>query len=122
MATMPPSGRSSPGGAPKTTCNSAAAMAKTPELSVVVVGYRMQRELPRTLRSLSPAMQRGIRADQYEIILIDNGSPEPMGMEKFPAFGAQVSCHRIDNASASPAAAANFGLRQARGRLIGMMV
>lgn len=82
----------------------------------------MARELPRTLLSLSPAMQRGIRADEYEIILIDNGSPGPMPLGAFPAYGAQVSCHTIANASASPAAAANFGLKQARGRLIGMMV
>jgi glycosyltransferase involved in cell wall biosynthesis len=95
---------------------------KAPDLSVVVIGYRMERELPRTLRSLSPAMQRGIRADQYEIILIDNGSPEPMRLETYPTHGAQVSCHRIEKASVSPAAAANFGLKQARGRLIGMMV
>ncbi|HTZ38470.1 MAG TPA: glycosyltransferase [Stellaceae bacterium] len=95
---------------------------KPPELSVVVVGYRMQRELPRTLRSLSPAMQRDIAAGDYEIILVDNGSPEPMPMERFPAFGAQVSCHHIANAAVSPAAAANFGLRQARGRVIGLML
>jgi glycosyltransferase involved in cell wall biosynthesis len=95
---------------------------KAPDLSVVVIGYRMQRELPRTLRSLSPAMQRGIKADQYEIILIDNGSPEPMPLDKFPTYGAQISCHYISNASVSPAAAANFGLKQARGRIIGMMV
>jgi hypothetical protein len=95
---------------------------KPPELSVVIIGYRMARELPRTLRSLSPAMQRGIKADQYEIILIDNGSPEPMPLEQFPTYGAQVFCHRFETASVSPAAAANFGLRQARGRLIGMMV
>jgi glycosyltransferase involved in cell wall biosynthesis len=95
---------------------------KAPDLSIVVIGYRMERELPRTLRSLSPAMQRGIRADQYEIILIDNGSPEPMPLDKFPTYGAQVACHWIENACASPAAAANFGLQQARGRLIGMMV
>jgi hypothetical protein len=95
---------------------------KAPDLSVVVVGYQMQRELPRTLRSLSPAMQRDIRADEYEIVLVDNGSPEPMDMANFPTFGAQVCCHRIENASVSPAAAANFGLRQARGRIIGMMV
>ena len=95
---------------------------KAPELSVIVIGYNMTRELPRTLRSLSPAMQRGIKAEQYEILLIDNGSPEPMKLQAFPTFGAQVSCHRIDNASVSPAAAANFGLKQARGRLIGVMV
>jgi hypothetical protein len=45
-----------------------------------------------------------------------------MPLAAFPAYGAQVSCHTIANASASPAAAANFGLKQARGRLIGMMV
>jgi glycosyltransferase involved in cell wall biosynthesis len=95
---------------------------KAPDVSVVVIGYRMERELPRTLRSLSPAMQRGIKAEQYEIILIDNGSPAPMPLDKFPTYGAQVSCHWIENASASPAAAANFGLKQARGRLIGVMV
>lgn len=95
---------------------------KAPDLSVVVIGYRMDRELPRTLRSLSPAMQRGIRPEDYEIILIDNGSPEPMAMASYPAHGAQVSCHTIANASVSPAAAANFGLKQARGRLIGVMV
>ena len=64
---------------------------KTPDLSVVVIGYRMERELPRTLRSLSPAMQRGIKAEQYEIILIDNGSPEPMPLDKFPTYGAQIA-------------------------------
>lgn len=95
---------------------------KPPELSVVIVGYRMERELPRTLRSLSPAMQRGIKADQYEIILIDNGSPEPMPLDTFPTHGAQVLCHRFETSSASPAAAANFGLRQARGRLTGVMI
>jgi glycosyltransferase involved in cell wall biosynthesis len=95
---------------------------KPPELSVVVVGYRMERELPRTLRSLSPALQRGIKPDQYEIILIDNGSPEPLQLDTFPTYGAQVICHRFETSSASPAAAANFGLRQARGRLIGMMI
>ncbi|HML10166.1 MAG TPA: hypothetical protein VK432_04850 [Stellaceae bacterium] len=95
---------------------------KAPDLSVVVIGYKMDRELPRTLRSLSPAMQRGIRADAYEIILIDNGSPEPMATAGYPDFGAQVSSHYIPDASVSPAAAANFGLKQARGRLIGVMV
>lgn len=95
---------------------------KAPDLSVVVIGYKMDRELPRTLRSLSPEMQRGIRADEYEIVLIDNGSPEPMAMAGYPSYGAQVSCYTIADASASPAAAANYGLKQARGRLIGMMI
>ena len=97
-------------------------MTKTPELSVVVVGYRMNRELPRTIRSLSPAMQRGIRADQYELIVIDNGSPEPMPLDEFPAYGAQIFRHRFDTDAPSPAAAANFGLGRARGRIKGVLI
>jgi hypothetical protein len=31
---------------------------RAPKISIVVVAYHMTRELPRTLRSLSPAMQR----------------------------------------------------------------
>ena len=69
---------------------------KAPDLSVVVIGYRMARELPRTLRSLSPAMQRGIKADQYEIILIDNGSPERMPLDKFPKIvAADAACQAL---------------------------
>jgi hypothetical protein len=49
----------------------------SPKLSVIVVGYNMARELPRTIRSLSPAMQRGIHPRDYEVILIDNGSTQP---------------------------------------------
>jgi hypothetical protein len=37
----------------------------------------MARELPRTIRSLSPIMQRGIDPADVEVILIDNGSTEP---------------------------------------------
>jgi hypothetical protein len=95
---------------------------KTPELSVVVVGYRMERELPRTIRSLSPTMQKGIRAEQYEIIVVDNGSPQPMPLDTYPAYGAQIFRHRLETSSASPAAAANFGLRQARGRVKGVLI
>jgi Glycosyl transferase family 2 len=109
-------------GVPNTASEPQAAMAKTPELSVVLVGYRMDRELPRTIRSLSPAMQKGIRPDQYEVIVIDNGSPEPMPLSEYPDYGAQIFHHRFETTSASPAAAANFGLRQARGRLKGVLI
>ena len=93
-----------------------------PELSVVVVAYRMARELPRTLRSLSPEMQRGIRAEQYEIIVVDNGSPQPIAIETIPTLSAQVNYYRFEKAPVSPASAINFGLQRARGTLIGVMI
>ena len=46
-------------------------------LSVVVVAHDMARELPRTLRSLSRRYQLGLPADDYEVIVVDNGSADP---------------------------------------------
>jgi hypothetical protein len=95
---------------------------RAPELSVVVVGYRMARELPRTLHSLSPAMQQGIAAGQYEIIVVDNGSPQPLEPAGGALPGLRLSWHRIAPAPPSPVRAINFGLWRARGRLIGVMI
>ena len=49
-----------------------------PRLSIVVATYRMQREVPRTILSLLPPRQRHVDDLDYEIIVIDNGSPEPL--------------------------------------------
>src|SRR5690348_14796062 len=91
--------------------------ARTPALSVVVVAYEMRRELPRTLRSLTVPYQRDIDDDEYEIIVVDNGSSAPLEVDS-PA----VRLHRLDPAPASPAHAANVGIALAQGELIGLVV
>ncbi len=93
-----------------------------PALSVVVVVYDMARELPRTLRSLCPPYQVGITTDEYEVIVVDNGSPEPLDAETLRAFPGRLRSLRIDPASPSPVGAANAGLAQADGELVGMMI
>lgn len=45
-----------------------------PALSVVVVSYNMRRELPRTLCTLGAKYQQNVVQDDYEVILVDNGS------------------------------------------------
>ena len=89
-------------------------------LSVVVVAYGMERELPRTLQSLATPYQRGIEAEDYEIVVIDNGSPRPVTPPD--GLAPSVRVHRIDGASASPARAANVGIGLARGELIGLVI
>ena len=43
------------------------------QLSVIVIAYAMQREIPRTLQALARSYQT-IGADlDYEVILVDNG-------------------------------------------------
>jgi hypothetical protein len=48
------------------------------DLSVVVVVHNMAREAPRTLFSLSATYQRNIGPEEYEVIVIDNGSTPPL--------------------------------------------
>lgn len=91
-------------------------------LSVVVVAYDIERELPRTLRTLMTPYQRGIGEDDYEIVVVDNGSPTPISATLSADLLAAVRLHRIEQASVSPAQAANVGVALAAGELIGLVV
>jgi hypothetical protein len=91
-------------------------------LSIVVVAYDMTRELPRTLRSLSPPYQFGLDGEDYEIIVVDNGSPEPL--HEMPTHDSRVRLRtvRMHHASPSPASAANHGLGLADGDVVGLFI
>ncbi len=48
------------------------------KLSVIVISFNMQREIPRTLQSLTRQYQEGCEELDYEVLVIDNGSPQPI--------------------------------------------
>src|SRR5207302_430598 len=87
-----------------------------------VVAYNMPREIPRTIRTLSPQIQRGIRPEQYEIIVVDNGSTRPFDRELCMQWGADPIFQAVASPNPSPCAAVNKGLQLARGELIGVLV
>jgi hypothetical protein len=91
-------------------------------MSVVVVVHDMARELPRTLRSLSPGRQRGMQPDDYEVIVVDNGSAEPVDDVVVAGFEGRLRLERMDPAPPSPARAANLGLQLATADLLGLVV
>ena len=93
-----------------------------PLVSVVVVVHTMPREIPRTLRSLSPDYQRGIDADDYEVIVVDNGSDEPLDEDMLASFPGTLRSYRLAPAPPSPARAVNLGLERSRGRVIGLSI
>ncbi|MBV9080614.1 MAG: glycosyltransferase family 2 protein, partial [Elusimicrobia bacterium] len=96
--------------------------ARSPSVSVVVIVHDMAREAPRTLRSLSPAYQQHLAADDYEIIVIDNGSTVPLDVGTVTEIASNARLIRLEPAPPSPAAAINRGLAEARGDVIGVMV
>lgn len=93
-----------------------------PDVSVLVVVYNMSREAPRTLYSLSAAYQRNIAPDDYEVIVVDNGSTPPFDPKVIEGLSGNFRLIRIDDASPSPAPAINLGIAQARGEVIGVMI
>jgi hypothetical protein len=95
---------------------------RRPEVSVVVVVYNMAREAPRTLRSLAADYQRHIDADDYEVIVVDNGSNPPFDHNVLDGLAGNFRLIRMDPPHPSPAGAANRGLAEARGKIVGMMI
>jgi hypothetical protein len=67
-------------------------------------------------------MQHGIDPQCYEVIVIDNGSPEPLPLGPMCTVHGNWVLHRIEDATPSPAAAINLGIRMARGKIIGVMI
>jgi len=91
-------------------------------LSVIVVAYDMARELPRTLQSLSVGYQRDVQPSEYEVIVVDNGSPTPIDESVFAGLSGQFRLIRLDDAAPSPARAVNVGLQVARGETVGVLL
>ena len=91
-------------------------------LSLVVVAYNMGRELPRTIHSLSPAMQRGVDAGDYEIIIVDNGSTQPFDEASCRRAVPGLRIEYMPDPTPSPVAAINRGLELARGDLVGVWI
>lgn len=97
-------------------------MTPKPHLSLVVIAYDMQREVPRTILSLSSSKQLGIREEDYEIILIDNGSSRPIDHEMCYRIASNLRIISLPPTSPSPVGAVNYGLQETRAGLVGVFI
>lgn len=82
----------------------------------------MRREAARTLFTLSHQYQRQVDISDYQVIVIDNGSTEPLDPKSVSSFGSNFEYHYFPTDSPSPAAATNFGASKAKGELVGCIV
>ena len=93
-----------------------------PFMSVIVISYNMNRELPRTIYSLSADFQRDISRDDYEVILVDNGSKIPPKEEDFSDLDIDLTIYHHENPTHSPVDAINSAINKASGQFIGVCI
>ncbi len=90
-------------------------------ISIVVGAYQMSRELPRTLRSFSAAYQDFPR-DQYEVIVVDNGSSPAVSAGDFAELDLWLTVLHMAKPTQSPVPAINRGIEIAKGDLVGAFI
>jgi hypothetical protein len=83
----------------------------------------MRREAPRTLFTLSTRYQMNVAEQDYEVIVVENGSSVPLGEQAVKAFGRNFRYIDMgDDALSSPCHAINHAVAQARGNAVGLMI
>lgn len=94
-----------------------------PGLSVVVVMHRMSGQIGNTLRSLTPPYQHSVHPGAYEIVLLDNGSPEPLPREEW-AIASNVRYHYVSPDQMSPnlGVTINQAVRLTRASMLCLMI
>jgi len=93
-----------------------------PLLSVIVIFYNMRREALRTLHSLTLAYQNIDVHFEFEIIVIDNNSSEPLDKATVTSFGSNFQYHYYETSSPSPVGAVNFGASLAKGKMLAINI
>ncbi len=89
-------------------------MASAPFFSIVVPTYNRPIRLAACLQALS---QLDYPRDRYEVVVVDDGSPEPMDAVVDP-MRSLLTISLIRQQNAGPAAARNAGAQRATGELI----
>jgi glycosyltransferase involved in cell wall biosynthesis len=82
----------------------------------------MRREIPRALQSLSASYQHECADLDYEVLVIDNNSSEPLDPKMVESFGANFRCHYLKDSPPSPAFAMNYGARNSTGEIVCFMI
>jgi glycosyltransferase involved in cell wall biosynthesis len=85
-----------------------------PAISVIIPTYNRKESLLRTLRALA---RQTLPADQFEVIVISDGSTDGTS-EAVKAFSAPYSLRFIEQKNSGPSVARNHGARLAEGSLL----
>jgi uncharacterized protein (DUF433 family) len=94
----------------------------SPRLSVIVVVFDMPEQARRTLLSLSPRYQQGVTETDYEVVVVENESPNMLGEDAARACCANVRYLARQERFRTPVFAANAGVRMARADVVALCI
>jgi hypothetical protein len=80
-------------------------------LSVIICVYNMPREAPRTILSAGLPYQKDVRAADYEVIVVDNGSQRRLSPNELQAVPVGVKIIDMPDPRPSPVFALNWAAR-----------
>ncbi len=95
---------------------------RTPLVSVIVAFYRMRREAPRTLYSLTPEYQRGVQEGDYEVLAVENPSDAMLDKEQVERCGDNFRLIQMQKPSLSPVDAIHSAMSEARGEYVMILI
>jgi len=93
-----------------------------PELSIVIMVYKMPEQAKNTIYSLSAFYQEDVREEDYEIIVMENPSDNMLGKEAAERIASNVRYFFYEETLPTPVNAMNYGAEVARGDWIGVMI
>ncbi|MEZ5436417.1 MAG: glycosyltransferase family 2 protein [Pseudomonadales bacterium] len=93
-----------------------------PQLSIIVVVYRMSRQAMNTLYSLSAQYQRNVCETDYEVLVMENLSADSLNAHDIAALGSNFRYFPRQETSVSPVNAINEGFHEAKAPFIGLIV
>jgi Glycosyl transferase family 2 len=91
-------------------------------VSFVIIVYDMPKQAQNTVRSLLPDYQRESRLQDYEVIIVENESANTMSREFLESLPQNFSYHLRKESRPTPIYAINYGIGQAQGENICVMI
>ncbi len=93
-----------------------------PQISVLLIVYKMRRQAMNTICSLSANYQRNVSVTDYEVLVVENESSEMLEESEVCALGDNIRYFRRTEPGVSPAPAINFGLAQINAPMLCLMI
>lgn len=91
-------------------------------VSFVLIVYDMPAQAQNTVRSLLPDYQRGVRPQDYEVLIVENESANTISKEFLGTLPYNFSYHLRKETQPTPIHAINYGIECARGDNICVMI